>query len=62
MLRRYLIVNGTTTALLYGGIYAGVTPVLHQAHSVWQLFEGFVMESPILAPIINKVVLVMSSL
>jgi hypothetical protein len=62
MLRRYLIVNGTTTALLYGGIYAVLPSSLDIHHSVHALFNGLVMQSPILGPLVNKVVLVMSGL
>jgi len=62
MLRRYLIVNGTTTALLYGGIYAAISPVMHTIRSVQEMFDGYVMQSPILGPIVNKVVVVMSAL
>ncbi|HML31000.1 MAG TPA: hypothetical protein PKE16_19580 [Hyphomicrobium sp.] len=62
MLRRYLIVNGTATALLYGGIYAGVPSATHLVESVQDLFASYVMESPVLGPLINKVVLVTSCL
>lgn len=60
MLRRYLVVNGTTTALLYGAIYAAVPSSLHLIRSVQNSFNGYVMQSPILGPLVNKVVLVMS--
>jgi hypothetical protein len=62
MLRRYLITNGISTALLYAGIYAAVTPAWNMLLSLRQTFDGFVMESPILGPLVNKVVIVMSSL
>lgn len=62
MLRRYLIVNGTTTALLYGGIYAVIPSALHVHQSVQAMFNGLVMQSPILGPLVNKVVLVISCL
>lgn len=62
MLRRYLIVNGTSTALLYGGVYAAVTPAIHVAQSMRDMVDGYVMQSPILGPLINKVVLVVSGL
>jgi hypothetical protein len=60
MLRRYLIVNGTTTALLYGGIYAALPSSMHLLQSVQDMFDGYVMQSPILGPLVNKVVLVTS--
>jgi hypothetical protein len=60
MLRRYLIVNGTTTAFLYGGIYAALPSSVHVLQSAREMFDGFVMQSSILGPLINKVVLVTS--
>lgn len=62
MLRRYLITNGISTALLYGGIYAAVTPAWNTLQSFRQMFDGYVMESPILGPLLNKIVIVISSL
>ncbi|MBS0234113.1 MAG: hypothetical protein JSR99_11590 [Proteobacteria bacterium] len=62
MLRRYLIVNGTTTALLYGGIYAAIPSSMHFLQSIQDMLEGYVMESPILGPLVNKVVVVISCL
>ncbi len=62
MLRRYLIVNGTSTVLLYGALHtllSSSTSVLKSAQTV---FDGFAMQSPILGPLLNKVVLVISSL
>ncbi len=60
MLRRYLIVNGTTTALLYGGIYAAIPSSLDVHQSLQGMFDGLVMQSPILGPLVNKIVLVTS--
>lgn len=62
MLRRYLIVNGTTTALLYGSVYAAMGPTIHLVHAMRNSFDGYVMQSPILGPVINKVILVASCL
>ncbi|HEY8128078.1 MAG TPA: hypothetical protein VIF39_05085 [Hyphomicrobium sp.] len=62
MLRRYFIVNGTTTALLYGGIYTLIPSSLDVHQSVQAIFNGLVMQSPILGPLINKVILVTSCL
>lgn len=61
MLRRYLIVNGTTTALLYVAIWAAIPASTHYLQSMQDVFDGYVMQSPILGPVINKVVLVVSS-
>ncbi|HET6389151.1 hypothetical protein [Hyphomicrobium sp.] len=60
MLRRYLIVNGATTAVLYGALYA-LTPTL-KLENLRASFEGFVMESPVLGPLLNKIILVTSAL
>jgi hypothetical protein len=62
MLRRYLIVNGTSTAVLYGGIYAAMPSVTNTLQSVQDTFNAFVAQSPILGPLVNKVVLIVSSL
>jgi hypothetical protein len=62
MLRRYLIVNGTSTALLYGGIYAAIPSLTHVVQSVQDTFNGFLAQSPILGPLVNKVIVVVSSL
>ncbi|RUO97714.1 hypothetical protein [Hyphomicrobium sp.] len=62
MLRRYLLVNGTTTALLYGGIYAATPSTGHLVQTARDFCDGFVMQSPILGPIINKVVLLISAI
>ncbi|MBS0237718.1 MAG: hypothetical protein JSR89_04780 [Proteobacteria bacterium] len=61
MLRRYLIVNGVTTVLLYAAIYS-VTPSMKSLEALRDSFEGFVMQSPVLAPLVNKVILVTSVL
>jgi hypothetical protein len=60
MLRRYLIINGTTTALLYGAIYA-LAPSMKMLDSLRAGFDGFVMQSPMLGPIINRVIVVTSA-
>jgi hypothetical protein len=62
MLRRYLIVNGATTALLYGCLYAAAPSTTHVAQAFRDIYEGYVMQSPILGPLVNKVVLVISCL
>ncbi|WP_409560650.1 hypothetical protein RLW55_11495 [Hyphomicrobium sp. B1] len=62
MLRRYLITNGISTALLYGGIYAAIPSIVHALGSVQDAFNGFVAQSPILAPLVNKIVVMVSSL
>ncbi len=47
MLRRYLIVNGITTVLLYGA-FAAFVPAMPNLRS---MFNTFAMQSPVLGPI-----------
>lgn len=61
MLRRYLIVNGATTAVLYGAIYA-LAPSTKSLENLRATFDGYVMESPVLGPLLNKIILVTSAL
>ena len=57
MLRRYLIVNGLSTAALYLAIMA-----FAPAHSVTaaftQVFHGYVSEDAMLGPVFNRVIVV----
>ncbi|CAA2141920.1 hypothetical protein [Hyphomicrobium sp. ghe19] len=62
MLQRYVIVNGVTTAVLYGAAYAFTPSSLHMLDSIRAGFEGFVMQSPVLGPLVNKIILVISAL
>ncbi|MFT3731580.1 MAG: hypothetical protein QM780_09215 [Hyphomicrobium sp.] len=62
MLRRYLIVNGTTTAMLYAGIYAALAPMMGVIKSAQGMFDQYLAQSPIFGPIVNKIVLVVSCL
>jgi hypothetical protein len=62
MLQRYVIVNGVTTAVLYGAVYAFTPSSLHVLDSIRAGFDGFVMQSPMLGPILNKIILVISAL
>jgi hypothetical protein len=61
MLQRYVIVNGVTTAVLYGAAYAFTPSSLH-IESIRAGFEGFVTHSPMLGPLVNKIILVISAL
>jgi hypothetical protein len=58
MLRRYLIVNGTMTLLLYGAVLAVVPSVPNLLQSARATFDSFSMESPILGPLVHRIVLV----
>ena len=62
MLQRYVIVNGVTTAALYGAAYAFTPSSLYLLDSIRAGFEGFVMQSPMLGPLLNKIILVTSAL
>ena len=62
MLRRYLIVNGTTTLLLYGVFLAFAPSAPHLLQSVRATFETFSMESPMLRPLFHRIVLVSGAL
>lgn len=48
--------------MLYGGIYAAIPSIVHALGSVQDVFNGFVAQSPILAPLVNKIVVMVSSL
>jgi hypothetical protein len=61
MLRRYLIVNGTTTAVLYGAIWAFVPPIPNLMHVVSSTID-MLAQSPLLGPVINRIILVTSGL
>lgn len=54
MLRRYLIVNGITTVLLYGA-FAAFVPATPNLRS---MFNTFAMQSPVLGPVIYRIVMV----
>lgn len=58
MLRRYLIVNGVTTALLYGAFSAFVPSTPDMLQSARATFDTFAMQSPILGPLIHRIVMV----
>jgi hypothetical protein len=58
MLRRYLIVNGTMTLVLYGVFLAFAPSAPHLLQSVRATFDTFSMESPMLRPLFHRIVLV----
>jgi hypothetical protein len=58
MLRRYLITNGIMTVLLYGAVWAFVPSVSGLAHAAGSTFQTFAMESPLLGPLIYRIVTV----
>ncbi|MBA2127291.1 hypothetical protein DLM45_13810 [Hyphomicrobium methylovorum] len=58
MLRRYLLVNGISTAVLYGAILALAPVVPHVLMSARETLSSIAMESPALAPIVYRIVIV----
>jgi hypothetical protein len=58
MLRRYLIVDGLMTALLYGAFLAFAPSVPHLWRSAWATVDTISMESPMLGPLLHRIVLV----
>lgn len=62
MLKRYLIANGISTAVLYGGVYAVVmsAPSLTQAAS--DAWETYVMGHTFLGPVLHRMITVAAGL
>ncbi len=61
MLRRYLIVNGTTTAVLYGAIWA-FAPSLPNVTQMMSSTIDMLAQSPLVGPVLNRIILVTSGL
>lgn len=58
MLRRYLIVNGTMTVLLYGVVWACASSAPNLVRAAELTFATLAMESPMLRPVIYRIVTV----
>jgi hypothetical protein len=58
MLRRYLIVNGITTALLYGAFWAFVPSTPNLMQGMFSAFDTFAMESPLFGPVVHRILIV----
>lgn len=56
MLRRYLIVNGTMTVLLYAAVWAFAPSVPHLVQSAQATFKTFAIDSPLLRPVVDRVI------
>lgn len=54
MLRRYLIVNGVSTVLLYALVWTLVPSPLGFVTQVRERFETFAIESPLLGPVLPR--------
>jgi hypothetical protein len=61
MLRRYLISNAAMTGLLYGTAYSALPASMHYVRAAYEAFDSYVMQSPLLGPILNKVIVLTSS-
>lgn len=56
MLRRYLIVNGTLTILMYGAVWAFAPSVPHLVQSAQSSFKTFAIDSPLLRPVVDRII------
>lgn len=56
MLRRYLIVNGIMTALLYAAVWAFVPSVSGLTRSMGATVRALAEDNPMLGPVLNRVV------
>jgi hypothetical protein len=57
MLRRYLIVNGISTVLMYGAVLALLPAPLGFLNGLREGLATLTMENPVLAPLFNGLVL-----
>ena len=62
MLRRYLIVNGLSSAFLYAGIWAFVPTMGSLTQAIYNSWETYVMGHTFLGPVLNRIVTVGASL
>ncbi|NOT70199.1 MAG: hypothetical protein HOP09_02630 [Hyphomicrobium sp.] len=58
MLRRYLIVNGLTTALMYGAVWALVPSPSSVTQALSSTFESYVSENALLGPVVYRMITV----
>jgi hypothetical protein len=62
MLRRYLIVNGVSSAVMYVGIWAFVPSLSSVTEVINASWETYVLGHTFLAPVIHRVITVGASL
>ena len=55
-MRRYLIVNETLTALMYGAVWAFAPSVPHLVQSAQSSFKTFAIDSPLLRPVVDRII------
>ena len=56
MLRRYLIVNGTLTVLMYAAAWAFVPSVPQLVQSAQSTVKTLALDNPLLRPIVDRIV------
>lgn len=62
MLRRYVILNGISTAVLYAGVWAFVPSMTSVAQAASEAWETFVMGHTFLGPVLHRIITVGASL
>ncbi len=62
MLRRYLIVNGVSSAVLYAGIWAFVPSMGSVTQAISATWQTYVMDHTFLGPVLNRIITVGASL
>lgn len=62
MMRRYLIVNGVSTAVMYAGVWAFVPSVTSLTQTLNQTWDTYVMGDTILGPVLYRMITVGASL
>lgn len=58
MLRRYLIVNGVSTALMYGAVWAFVPSPSSIAQAVTASVHSYVAENALWQPVVYRMIVV----
>ncbi|PPC88591.1 MAG: hypothetical protein CTY31_01295 [Hyphomicrobium sp.] len=56
MLRRYVIVNGVTTLLMYAAVWAYAPHLSSLTQSLREDFDIYAMDNPMLGPIVHRII------
>lgn len=62
MLRRYLIVNGLSSAVLYAGIWLLVPSMASVTQAASEAWETFIMGHTFLGPVLHRIITVGASI
>lgn len=62
MLRRYIIVNGISSAVLYAGIWAFVPSMASVTQAASEAWETFVMGHTFLGPVLHRIITVSAAI